>query len=231
MRLTDEQIELYSRQIILREVGGTGQAVLRAARVAVLGGGAAAEICTSYLVGAGIGLVDAYRRHSDGERTYLPLPMPERRTADATFGELDRSRRAAITTYDVVLDLDPSRSSVTAARRDATPLPTRLGFVILRTDAQGALQLLLLPAGTGCPVCCPPAGEGSASDAPEADPIASASAGALAALACCRWLLGIGGDTGARTLVLAADGTTWLEDAPPARTRCLRGCPPPTHPV
>ena len=37
--LTDEQLDRYSRHIVLREVGGVGQAKLLAARVLVIGAG------------------------------------------------------------------------------------------------------------------------------------------------------------------------------------------------
>ena len=39
MSLTDEQLERYARHIVLREVGGPGQAKLLAARVLVIGAG------------------------------------------------------------------------------------------------------------------------------------------------------------------------------------------------
>src|SRR5690606_4133531 len=56
--LTDEQIELYSRQILLRELGGVGQRRLLAASVLALGDGVAADAALSYLAGAGVGRID-----------------------------------------------------------------------------------------------------------------------------------------------------------------------------
>ena len=55
--LTDAQVERYSRQIILPEVGARGQERLLAARVAVHGDGAAAATATTLLAGAGLTLV------------------------------------------------------------------------------------------------------------------------------------------------------------------------------
>ena len=48
-RLSDEQIERYSRQLILAEVGPHGQERLGAARVAGVGEGVAAERVVAYL--------------------------------------------------------------------------------------------------------------------------------------------------------------------------------------
>lgn len=59
VRLDDERIERYSRQIILQEVGARGQERLFAARVAVVGAGAAAERVVAYLAAAGIGWIAA----------------------------------------------------------------------------------------------------------------------------------------------------------------------------
>jgi hypothetical protein len=59
MRLNDEQIERYSRQLILAEVGPRGQERLGAARVAVVGTGAAAERVVAHLAAAGVGWIAA----------------------------------------------------------------------------------------------------------------------------------------------------------------------------
>lgn len=61
MRLTDEQIERYSRQLILQEVGPLGQARLLAARVAVAATGIAAERVVAHLAAAGVGWIAADR--------------------------------------------------------------------------------------------------------------------------------------------------------------------------
>ena len=53
LRFTDEELRRYSRQMILREVGGLGQARLRRATAR-----AASELEALYLAGAGVGVVE-----------------------------------------------------------------------------------------------------------------------------------------------------------------------------
>ena len=55
MQFTEEQIRRYSRHIILREVGGTGQEKLLKARVLVIGAGGLGSPSSFYLAAAGIG--------------------------------------------------------------------------------------------------------------------------------------------------------------------------------
>jgi adenylyltransferase/sulfurtransferase len=55
MKLTNEQIERYSRQIILKEVGGKGQEKLLNSKVLVIGAGGLGSPVLLYLAAAGIG--------------------------------------------------------------------------------------------------------------------------------------------------------------------------------
>src|SRR5215218_580079 len=55
MTLTRDELERYARHIVLQEVGGPGQAALKASRVLVIGAGGLGAPVLMYLAAAGIG--------------------------------------------------------------------------------------------------------------------------------------------------------------------------------
>jgi molybdopterin/thiamine biosynthesis adenylyltransferase len=55
MKLNEEQIERYSRQIVLKEVGGKGQEKLLNSKISIIGAGGLGSPVALYLAAAGIG--------------------------------------------------------------------------------------------------------------------------------------------------------------------------------
>lgn len=123
MTLTDDQLERYARHLILKEIGGDGQARLLAARVGVIGAGGVGSPVIQYLAAAGIG----HLRLIDHDR--VSLSNLQRQTLYAT-GEVGERK------------LDAAAAAVERLNPDVTVEPHAV-----RLDAANAADLI-----AGCDV-------------------------------------------------------------------------------
>jgi molybdopterin-synthase adenylyltransferase len=93
MALSDQELERYARHIMLREVGGVGQAKLKSARVLVVGAGGLGSPVILYLAAAGVGTIGVV----DFDTVSLSNLQRQiaHRTADIGQAKTDSARRAA----------------------------------------------------------------------------------------------------------------------------------------
>ncbi|MCB2015216.1 MAG: HesA/MoeB/ThiF family protein [Sphingobium sp.] len=116
--LTDDQLDRYARHIVLKEIGGAGQAQLLAAHVTVVGAGGIGCPLIQYLAGAGVGSI----RVIDDD--VVDLSNLQRQTL---FGESDVGIPKAEAAMHAVARLNP----------DVKLIP-----IIQRLDADNAASLL-----------------------------------------------------------------------------------------
>ncbi|MEM6848986.1 MAG: molybdopterin-synthase adenylyltransferase MoeB [Pseudomonadota bacterium] len=95
--MTPDEIERYARHLVLRDVGGPGQAKLKAARVVVVGAGGLGSPVITYLAAAGVGTVvvvdDDGVSLSNLQRQILhgtpDVGLPKTDSAEAAVGRLN----------------------------------------------------------------------------------------------------------------------------------------------
>ena len=126
MSLSDEELERYARHLILREVGGTGQAKLARARVLVIGAGGLGSPAILYLAAAGVGTIgvvdndhvslsnlqrqiahrtaDIGRLKTESAAEAATAINPHVRVDTHPFRLTQENAQALISQYDIVLD-------------------------------------------------------------------------------------------------------------------------------
>jgi molybdopterin/thiamine biosynthesis adenylyltransferase len=110
--LSDDELERYARHIVLREVGGPGQAALRRARVLVIGAGGLGAPVLLYLAAAGVGALgvvdDDVVTLSNLQRQVIhstpDIGTPKVETAAATIRRLNPN--VTVTPHNVRLAAD-----------------------------------------------------------------------------------------------------------------------------
>src|ERR1700704_3549572 len=109
--LTSDDLERYARHIVLREVGGPGQAALKKASVLVVGAGGLGAPALMYLAAAGVGALGVV------DDDMVSLSNLQRQIIHATP---DIGRRKADTAADRIYSLNPHvRFAAHATRLDA----------------------------------------------------------------------------------------------------------------
>jgi|SRR5579871_4534 len=174
--LSDAQVERWSRQIVLPEVGGRGQERLCAARATVCGGNAAAALAAELLERAGVRVV------GDAGDVVLDLgdqPIEAPRGAVVVRGRMRGARMAVVTLVGrpcgACLDAEallprPTRAEAMPAALGAAAARV-LGAIaagealsaLLRRPRAGRMQTVdlgagafagtTLPSGPGCARC------------------------------------------------------------------------------
>lgn len=152
MALSDAQIDRYSRQIVLPQIGGRGQERLLSSSVAVAGDGVLAEIVALYLAGAGIGRIVLCGAGRESLRIDLADLNPDVRVALAA-ADLDSAAS------DIVVACDAPLAQLDAAARPGRPLVAggadNEGGWLVVSDAADicascAGRRATVPAGTAC---------------------------------------------------------------------------------
>ena len=240
---TDDEISRYSRNILLAEVGGTGQARLRAARVLVVGAGGLGCPLVLYLAASGIGTiglvdddcVDLSNLQRQVAHTTARIGMPKVQSlADAARAinpgcavELHPRRLAAanalalVSAHDIVCDASdnfPTRFLL----NDACVLARRtlVSAAVLRFDG----QLATFKPGGPCYRCLypapPPAGlVPSCSEAGVLGAVVGVM-GSLQAAEVLKEVLGIGQGLSGRLLIWDALGARFRTVGLPRDPAC-----------
>lgn len=113
-RLTDEQVERYSRNILLPEIGGAGQRKLLGSSAFVVGAGGLGSPALLYLAAAGVG------RLGVADSDAVDLTNLQRQILHGTAG---LGRNKALSARDRIRELNPD------CRVDAVPERLRAGNV------------------------------------------------------------------------------------------------------
>jgi adenylyltransferase/sulfurtransferase len=173
MPLADEQIDRYSRQILLREIGARGQERLMASSAVIIGSGSLAHLCALYLVGAGvgrIGLVAPSGSTSDAPAEDLAALNPEVRIEPLSLPfplAPHTSPLAPLSTFDVLVDTGTAAStSIELAKLVATTKRPLLGAAV-----RGSQGWVARHGGSdGCVVCLAPHAADARPEGPDTEP-------------------------------------------------------------
>ena len=227
--LNDDELVRYSRQIVLREVGGSGQLRLRRSAVAVVGAGGLGSAALLYLASAGVGRItviddDVVALDNLGRQVIYATEDVGRSKATAATSRL-RELNPEVAVRAVEEHLDPATATRLLAGHDvvlegsdnfATKLTVNDACVSLAIPAVigGVLrfegQVMTALPGQACYRCLvgeePPPGLIPTCTAAGVLGAVAGTVGALQASEALRLLLGTGESQGGRVLVIEALG-------------------------
>lgn len=160
MALSNEQIERYSRQIIVAKVGGVGQERLLASRILIAGEISDIEPVLAYLAGAGVGTIalsvvqdatpDSRKRVAEQCASLIARMHDSNPDVTVTLAPEIALGSEATVKMDLMLTLAGSEAALADERaRYRRPSQAPLVFARLATDAKIAVFLKHPP----CPVC------------------------------------------------------------------------------
>ena len=115
MKLSEEQIHRYSRQIILPGVGGKGQRKLAEAKVFIMGAGGLGSPAALYLAAAGVGTIGL----ADSDRVELSNLQRQilHRTCDVGFPKVESGKKTLESLNpEVIVKIYPERVTSANAR-------------------------------------------------------------------------------------------------------------------
>jgi len=166
--LSDAQIERYSRQIVLPQIGGRGQERLLASRVALAGELADLESPLAYMVGAGVGTIFLNAFGDNARRDYLIDQMRELNrdvsVITATSGLPEREL--------IMILIGSVRARDAAAALNSESGPS--GLIAARLDSPG--RITIVPSRPPCLACAGEALTTFGARSENAEPIAMVAA-------------------------------------------------------
>jgi molybdopterin-synthase adenylyltransferase len=212
--LTHRQLERFSRQIILPEIGPEGQRRLLAAKVLIVGVGGLGSPAALYLAAAGIGTIGLV----DGDRVELSNLNRQvlHGTSDVGASKVDSAaaklealnpdiavktypHRVTIETlipllceYDFILDATDSHESKRVVNRAACA--TRKPYSFAGVLRFGGLVMTILPGRSACYECVFPSCDSEITDPAQAGVLGAVPGilGAIQAAEAVKWFLGQG---------------------------------------
>jgi len=215
MDLTDSQIERYSRQILLRELGGEGQGRILAARVLVAGDGPAMSIAALYLAAAGVGHIGlACHAGGDGLAAEIHALNPDIRVALHSVESLSQ---------EVVSGYEPSIAvslgSDLRARLNSGAVATGRTVITGACNGDQGFVAVLRPADrNGCLACAdwPPLGTAMTALTPSL----AGAVGTLLATEAMKVITGIGDLHASRMLRIDARASSYVLAVVPRHPTC-----------